>query len=485
LPAAAAFAAPVPAVPAPPRGAPAAPAAGASPTQRDADQGRELEALLAKEASQRVVAQQRIIVRTVDAALVVGDLSQSLDSIGSLAVASGGWVVSTKRDQRHQASISLRVPAERLDDTMARLRVLALKVESETSRSQDVTDEYVDTQARVKNLQGTEAQLLKIMERAATVEDALKVQAALTNIQEQIERNQGRLKFLRETSAFSLINVSLKLGPQAMVVDAGVVDAGHAPTGREGEPVRFRASLAPPEGITQFTYQWDFGDGSPPATGQRTARSVDGKTYVTATVTHVYADRRDSPFIVAFNATGVGDAGVAEGKDTVVVIVTRIPPIEVYAGSDLTVKEGKLVDFSGSFTRPAGITDFKFNWEFGDGSAPVTGSVSEGVTSASATHVYPDSRPQAFTTTLTVTARSEAGEITGADSVQVRVTEARPWVAGWNPGVTLKNAVRALSNTGSVLVRVGIWLAIFSPFWLAAALVVWKKRDVLRKIRRS
>lgn len=464
---------------------PAAPTNTDTFTRLDTNGGGSVEALLAKEASERVAPQQRIIVRTVDVTLVVGDLAQSLNSIGSLAVVSGGWMVSTKRDQRHQASISIRVPAEKLDDTVARLRALALKVESEISRSQDVTDEYIDTQARVTNLQGTEAQLLKLLERAVTVEDALKVQAALTNIREQIERNQGRLKLLRETSAFSLINVSLKLGPQAMMVDAGVADTGLLPTAREGEPVRFQASLVPPEDITSFTYRWDFGDGSSPVIGQRVARTGDAPRYTTATVTHVYADRRDSPFIVTFNATGTGDAGVAEGEDTLTVTVARIPPIEVFAGPDLTAREGELVNFAGSFTRPVGLTDFKFKWEFGDGSASVTGSPPEGATGASATHVYPDSRPQGFTATLTVTARSEAGEITGADSVQVRVVEARAWVGGWNPAVTLKDAVRALSTTGSVLVRAGIWLAIFSPFWLAAALVVWKRGGILRKMRRS
>jgi hypothetical protein len=144
-----------------------------------------------------------------------------------------------------------------------------------------------------------------------------------------------------------------------------------------------------------------------------------------------------------------------------------------------------LVELGGSFTRPVGLTDFKFKWEFGDGSASVTGSLSEGATGAPATHVYPDARPQAFTATLTITARSEAGEIIGADSVLVRVIETRAWVTGWNPAVTLKNALRALSTVGWILIRVGIWAAIFSPFWLAAGLVVWKRGDILRKIRRS
>ncbi len=183
------------------------------------NEGR-IEVLLANESSQ-VAPQQRIIVRTVDMTLVVSDLSSTSDTISSLAVQFGGWVVSSRRDQRHRSSISIRVPAERLDEALALLRASALKVESEISSSQDFTDEYIDTRSKVKNLQATEAQLLKLLERADAIEDALKVQAEVTKVQGQIEKGQGRLNFLSETSAFSLININLKLGPMFLEVNAG------------------------------------------------------------------------------------------------------------------------------------------------------------------------------------------------------------------------------------------------------------------------
>jgi len=406
--------------------------------------------------------------------LVVSDLPATLDAISSLSAQFGGWVVSSQRDQRHQSAISIRVPAESVDEALARLRALALKVESEISTSQDFTDEYIDTQSTVKNSQATEAQLLKLLGRSEKIEDALKVQAELTKVQEEIEKSQGRLNFLAQTSAFSLINVALKLGPMLLAVNGGPDQ-----TVREGEPVGFRASITPPAGITEFTFQWDLGDGSPPVTGQRTALTVDTTMRTTATVTHIYQDRRDSPFIVTLTVTGIGGAGIAEGKDTLIVTVTKIPDIDVFADQDMTVRKGESLELNGSFTLPADLTDFTYRWEFGDGSEPAVGSLAEDVTTASAAHGYPDARPFPFTATLTVTANSEAGEITGSDSSQIIVVEGIPWLVGWDPFNSVKAAVLALSFTGRVLGMIVIWLGVFSPFWitvLAAIYIVRKRR---------
>ena len=162
---------------------------------------------------------------------------------------------------------------------------------------------------------------------------------------------------------------------------------------------------------------------------------------------------------------GTGIAGVAEGKDTQIVTVTKIPPIEVYAGPDATAKEGEPVTFSGSFTRPEGPTDFKFSWDFGDGSEPVKGSLPGAATAISATHTFPNHRPLPFKATLTVIAQSAAGEIKGADDAQGTIAKSTPWVSRWDPTDTLKRAVRAISATGRVLGDIGIWLGIFSPLW--------------------
>ena len=420
-----------------------------------------------------LVSQRRIIVRTADMALVVDDVSRAVDEVGRLAERMGGWVVSSDRSTRHSGFVSVRVPAESLEEMIDDLRELAVEVQSEVTTSKDVTDEYVDTTARLTNQQATQAALIRLLERAEKVEDALKVQNELTRVQEEIERLQGRIKFLEQTSAFSLVNVRLSLAS----VDMGV-DAGADRTVSVGRVARFRATFEPPEGMEEFNYTWDFGDGNR-ITETRTAPTVDEGKRVTATVTHVYGDDRDSPFIVGIEITGFGDEGLADGGDTVIVTVTKIPSIEVFAGESMTVEAGRSIDLGGSFTRPEGLTDLVYRWDFGDGSAPVTEAVAEGATRAVATHVYADSRPFPYTVTLTVTGQSDAGEIEGSSSLNVYVIESEAWVlSGWSPLDTWKLATRALSGVGVVVGTALIFAAIFSPVWLivGGALLFWRRK---------
>ena len=206
-----------------------------------------------------LVAQRRIIVRTVEMALEVPDVAESVDAVGDMADELGGWVVSSDRSRRHRGSISVRVPAERLDEAIGRLRGMASEVNAEVSTSRDVTDEYIDTTARLTNLEATESALIALLGKAGEVDDLLKVQQELTRVQEQMEVLQGRIKFLEQTSAYSLINVTLELEAVEMPVDAGP-----GKTFSVGQAARFRASFRPPDGIEDFQYKWDFGDGSDP-----------------------------------------------------------------------------------------------------------------------------------------------------------------------------------------------------------------------------
>ena len=234
--------------------------------------------------------QERLIVRTVDMMLVVDDVSKALDAISGMSQEFGGWVVNSSHQEEHRGFISARVPVDRVDEAIGRLRGMAVEVKSEVSNSMDVTDEYVDIQARTRNLRATEEQLIKLMERAGKVTDLLEVQRELTRVQGELESLQGRAKYLEETSAFSLINVNLELAPAVIEVNGGPDQ-----TVSEGETARFRAAFTPPEGIDEFYYEWDFGDGSGPIAGTRTAPTLDGSSRTTATITHVYNDKRDSP----------------------------------------------------------------------------------------------------------------------------------------------------------------------------------------------
>ena len=414
-----------------------------------------------EEVQASVAAQNRIIVRTVGMGLIVDNIADSVDRVGDVAAELGGWSVSSDRSAIHHGNVSVRVPAQQLDDAVRRIRALGTRVDWESSTSQDVTDEYVDTNSRLRSLRATEAALLDLLSQAVDVEDALEVQRELTDLQAEIESLEGRIKYLEQTAAFSLINVTLLLAPRPMTVDAGADQTFSA-----GQPARFRATFTPPDGIDTFSFLWDFGDGSR-AEGTGTAPTTVPGQRVTATVTHFFEDDTDSPYIVQLELTGTGPAGLVEGEDTLIATVTRIPTIEVFAGEHRVVEEGDEVEYSGSFTRGEGLWDIQYRWDFSDGSPTVTGIPEEGATRAAAFHAFENYRPDPYEVTLTVTAQSEAGEVRGSSSFSVFVNESQGLVVGnWDLLEDARGAIRALSAVALGIVNIVIWLAIFSPVWL-------------------
>ena len=453
----------------------AAPAAAPTAAPKAAMKMRNARAGGAQEQVAELATQRRIIVYTVDMTLEVADVAASVDEVSALAQQMGGWVVSTSRAEKHRGFIAVRVPADRLDEVVGRLRGIAAEVVSEVSSSRDVTDEYVDLTSRLGNLQAAEAALLRLFDRAQTVEEALDVRRSLIDVQGEVEVLKGRIAFLEQTSAFSLVNVTLVLEPQDIQVDAG----GEQVAG-VGDPVTFRAFFEAPEGIDDFTVTWDFGDASPTVFNDRTAPTAEEGTRVTAPVTHFYEDDEGSPFFAEVIITGTGDSGVVEGKAAVIVTISEIPVIEVFAGDNITVEEDEEASFSGSFTRPEGVSDLKFTWTFGDGSPAVTGDLEAGVTTVEATHAYADHRPVRYTATFTITGKTDAGDVEASGSVRVRVNEKEGYViGGWSAGDTGKDAIRALSAVGAGLVIAAVWLAIFSPVWIVAVLIglfFWRRR---------
>ena len=427
------------------------------------------EAVEFSEERAALVAQNRIIVRTVQLALEVDDVADSIEVISQSVQRDGGWVVSTDRSSKHYGYIAVRVPAAKLDEALKWMRGVGVDVLSEASTSTDVTDEYYDLRSRVTSLQATEEALIRLLDRAADVEDALEVQRELARVQVEVEAHLGRIKLLEETAAFSLVNISLNLAPQDMRVDAG-----EDMTFSVRENARFRATFYPPEGIDDFDFAWDFGDGTPGFEQEREARQEPDGGRITATVHHQYNSDLESPFIVEVTMIGLGEAGIVEGSDTFIATVTELSAITVFAGEHRVVEEGEEVEFSGSFTRPKGLTNYQYSWEFSDGSEAVMGTPEEGATTVTATHVYENHRPQSFLATLTVSADSDAGEVEGSAAIEVFVQESKGFViSGWSAGDNLKDAVRALSGFAQVAGTVGIWVVIFSPVLLVVGAVIY------------
>jgi PKD repeat protein len=198
---------------------------------------------------------ERMIVRTGNMQLVVDDVMNAIDGIIRLADRFEGYVVSSnswREDDRIYGSIAIRIPTEYFTEAMDSLGEMAVEVKSQNIYSIDVTEEYVDLSARLQNLEATEQQLVRIMEKAEEVEDILDVQRELTNTREEIERIKGRMQYLQQTSDTSLIEVQLEQAKLEIKLSASKRNL------ERGEEVWFEAIIA--GGFQPYSYEWDFGD---------------------------------------------------------------------------------------------------------------------------------------------------------------------------------------------------------------------------------
>jgi hypothetical protein len=141
-----------------------------------------------------------------------------MDAIAEMAEEMGGFVVNANLYKQEldggvqvpRASITVRVPAEMLNDALNQIKAESDQDPlSESIDSQDITREYVDLQSRLKNLQATEAKLTEIMDEATKTEDVLSVYNQLVQVREQIEVIQGQIKYYQESASLSAISVEL------------------------------------------------------------------------------------------------------------------------------------------------------------------------------------------------------------------------------------------------------------------------------------
>jgi chitodextrinase len=148
--------------------------------------------------------------------------------------------------------VSVRIPAAQFDSIMSTLRSYAVKVTDDTNSAQDVTQEYMDLSARLKNLEAAETQLTEIMKKATTVTEVLAVQNQLTSTRAEIESTKARIQYLEQTAAMSLITVTLSQASMEISLVAGTRVA------RSGDSVGFGVQIY--GGISPYSYLWDFGD---------------------------------------------------------------------------------------------------------------------------------------------------------------------------------------------------------------------------------
>jgi len=160
------------------------------------------------------------IVRTSSVELVVQKPAETAEKIRALAEREGGFLVSSeiRGDQDISGgSVTIRVPAARFEETRTEIRKLGLRVESEKIDAQDVTRQYVDQGANLRNLRAEEGQYRAILKQAKTVKDTLEVSEKLSSVRGQIEQQQAEFDVLSKQIETVAITVSLRAEAEARV----------------------------------------------------------------------------------------------------------------------------------------------------------------------------------------------------------------------------------------------------------------------------
>lgn len=199
----------------------------------------------------------RLIVRNGEMLVMVDNIKAAVDQIAQLAEQKKGFVVSSQVSPSGQGgteSITIRVPAEEFENTIKAITALAVELKSQSTSSRDVTQEYTDLNSRLTNLQATEQQYLKILEKATTIQEILDVQKELSNTRGQIEETKGQIQYLQQTSSTSQITVSLQQSKlmARIAVSRVVADVEQS--------ISFSPDIA--GGFTPLSYEWNFGDKS-------------------------------------------------------------------------------------------------------------------------------------------------------------------------------------------------------------------------------
>ncbi|HEY7215522.1 MAG TPA: DUF4349 domain-containing protein [Thermoanaerobaculia bacterium] len=167
-------------------------------------------------AANRAPAIQRKLIRTFNLELEVRNTEEAAGKIQALVTRLGGFVASAngqRRDEVFYYSLTVRVPVERVDEALAAIRALAERIDHEQQQVEDVTDQYIDLDARMRTLEATEAELRALLaesrQRARKVTEIMEVYRELVEIRSQIEQIRTQLNSYDKLAALSTINIEL------------------------------------------------------------------------------------------------------------------------------------------------------------------------------------------------------------------------------------------------------------------------------------
>lgn len=153
--------------------------------------------------------QMRLLVTETDTAL--DRALQAVSDVGGYIISSRTWYqIGPDGANYKYATLTLGIPADQFENAMRRLRSIALRVLDENASGQDVSDEYVDLQSQLTNLEATRDRIRSFLENAKTVEESLRINSELAKIEAEIEKVKGRMNYLANRAAFSTLTVTFE-----------------------------------------------------------------------------------------------------------------------------------------------------------------------------------------------------------------------------------------------------------------------------------
>lgn len=156
---------------------------------------------------------ERMVVFSAKIELVVGDVDSTLDNIRTLTEDYGGFIASVNT-RSGTGAITIRVPQASFYDAVSEVEELG-EVQTRDLKGEDVTEDFVDLQARLSNLERQEERLNEILVMGTTVEEVLKVETELERVRGEIEGFKGEIQYLESRVELATITVLLNVSPEA------------------------------------------------------------------------------------------------------------------------------------------------------------------------------------------------------------------------------------------------------------------------------
>jgi len=154
----------------------------------------------------------RNLILTANVTMKSQDPWATADKARAIANGLGGDILAmsqTGQGENRSALVSVRVPSDRFDEALRQLKLLDGEVITSNVDAKDVTDQFTDLQARLVAKQAEEQRYLQLFPQAKTVDETLKIDAALGNVRTQIEQLQGQINLIKNRTDFSTITMAI------------------------------------------------------------------------------------------------------------------------------------------------------------------------------------------------------------------------------------------------------------------------------------